>query len=379
MQRLPILQRDTRPLAPSFQPLPALRPTWRRAGSGFFLAIAALAGTPSAQAQAVQVPTAALSAGEASTNFSLVGSLQAVRQTTLAAQVGGNLTVLAVKAGDRVKAGQLIARIDERSADAGLRASGAAVEQAQAQSAQARQQLDRTRELRQQGFISQAAVDSAENQFRAAQAGLDQAQANRGQAALARGFATVTAPFDGIVQATHLEAGELALPGRALVTLYAPERLRAVVELPSSRAAAARAATTVEVALPDGRSVSPASRNLLPSTDPVAQTVEWRLELPPAAAAGAAPGQSVLVRFSAAAASQPGAAARPRLPVQAVLQRGELSAVYVVQDGRFALRPVRVGADGGAGSVELIAGLKPGERYATDAVRAGLAGAVPAR
>ena len=77
-------------------------------------------------------------------------------------------------------------------------------------------------------------------------------------------------------------------------------------------------------------------------------------------------------------ATATGAVQRPVLPLAAVLQRGERSAVYAVQDGRFVLRPVRLGAPQGEAGVEVLAGLKTGERYATDAVKAGLAGAVPA-
>jgi hypothetical protein len=173
-----------------------------------------------------------------------------------------------------------------------------------------------------------------------------------------------------------VEAGDLAAPGRALATLYAPGRLRAVAQVPSTRSALARAATRVEVQLPDGRWVAPVARTELPSADPVSQTVEWRLDLAPEQAAAFAPGQSVQVRFAGAAPA--GAPVRPLLPASAVLQRGELSAVYVAQDGRFVLRPVRLGAVQGDSGVEVLAGLKAGERYAVDAVRAGLAGAQPA-
>lgn len=326
-------------------------------------------------ALAQPVPTAVLAAGADRAGFTLSGSLEALRQSTVAAQVGGNVLQLAVQAGARVKAGQVLARIDERETQAGLAGAEAGVAQADAQWRNAQTQAARTRELRQQGFVSQAALDTAETQLRAAQAGLDQARAGRSQAALARSFAAVVAPFDAIVLATHAEAGDLAAPGRALVTLYAPGRLRAVVQIPSSRSALARAATTVEVQLPDGRWVAPAARTELPAADPVAQTVEWRLDLAPELS-GFAPGQAVQVRFAGAAVQ--GAVARPLVPAGAVLQRGELSAVYVVQDGRFVLRPVRLGASQGAAGVELLAGLKPGERFAVDAVRAGLAGATPA-
>jgi RND family efflux transporter MFP subunit len=334
---------------------------------------------PAALAAQVLVPTRTLAPGVEGPGLILSGSLQAVQQVTVSAQTAGNVLSLAVKAGDRVKLGQPLARIDERSADAALRASSAGVEQAEAQLVNSRQQAERSRDLRRQGFISQAAVDSAEAQLRAALAAVDQARALGAQSALARSLARVTAPLDGVVLATHVEAGDLAMPGKPLLTLYAPGRLRAVVDIPASRMATARQATRVEVQLPDGRWITPTSRTDLPSADPVSQTVEWRLELPAAQLQGLAPGLAVQVRFAGAGAVAGGSPTRLRLPPSAVLQRGELSAVYVVQDGRFQLRPVRLGEDFGAAGIEVLAGLKPGERFAVDAVRAGLSGAAPAR
>lgn len=338
----------------------------------------ATAQGPSPAAASPGVPTAMVAEGPDATELVLTGAIEAVRQVTLAAQVSGNVLVLAVKAGDRVRSGQLIARIDDRSSQAGLRASSAGVDQAQAQWQNARTQFERSRELRQQGFVSQAAVDAAQTQFLAAEAGLAQAQAGRSQAALVTGFSSVAAPFDGVVLSVHTEAGELATPGRPLVTVYAPGRMRAVVEVPASRSSVARDAPRTEVQLPDGRWIAPTLRAEMPGADPVSQTAQWRLDLPPAVAASLAPGQSVQVRFSGAAAS-PQAVRRPRIPASAVLQRGELTAVYAVHEGRFVLRPVRLGPDTGSGSFEVLAGLRAGERFAVDAVRAGLAGATPAR
>jgi RND family efflux transporter MFP subunit len=312
----------------------------------------------------------------------LDGVLQPVKQATLSAQVGGNVLVLAVKAGDRVRAGQLVARIDERDAQAGVLRSQAGVAQAEAELRNARLNAERTQSLRQQGFVSQAAVDQADTQHQAAQAGLQQAQAGRQQAALARGFAAVSAPFDGVVLATHLEAGDLATPGRPVATLYAPGALRAVVQVPASLAASARQAQSVQVLLADGRRLVPVARQWLPTADAVSQTVEWRLDLPAAAADAASwlPGQAVQVQWQAAVPATPAGQAAPAVPVlpaAAVLQRGELTAVYVVQQQRFVLRAVRTGATRGTG-IEVLAGLKPGERVAADAVAAGLADAVPA-
>ncbi|MDP1900551.1 MAG: efflux RND transporter periplasmic adaptor subunit [Rubrivivax sp.] len=334
-----------------------------------------------ALAVAADVPALTVQRGAGSGGFEIDGTLQALRQATVAAQVGGNVLQLAVKAGDRVKAGQLLARIDERDTAAGLQRSEAAVAQAQAEATNARINAERTRELRAQGFVSQAALDVAQTQWQAVQAALQQAQAGRTQATLARGFAAVTAPFDGIVLATHLDTGDLATPGRPVATVYAPGALRAVVLVGVSRAEAARTAKSIDVDLPNGKSVTPIRRTELGTTDPVSQTIEWRLDLPPVATEGAMPGQVVRVRFvSAASASAPGAAEAPLLvPAAAVLRRGELTAVYVAQGDAYVLRAVRLGADRGAQGVTVLAGLKPGERIAADAMKAGLVDARPAK
>lgn len=344
-----------------------------------FSALAAAATGPAVPV-VVAAPVAAVSGSE------LEGTLQAVRQATVSAQVGGNVLALLVKAGDTVRAGQALARLDDRDASAGLVRTEAGVAQAQAEGRNARLAAERARELRAQGFISQAALDSAETQRQAAEAGLAQAQGARRQAALAQGFSTVLAPFDGVVLATHLEAGDLASPGRPILTLYAPGALRAVVQVPASSTQALRGQVLPQVELPAfgeqaARWVTPLRRTELPGADPVAQTVEWRLDLP--TNAGGLPGQSLRVRFAggspANAAPETTGRIPPAVPTAAVLRRGELTAVYVAKDGGFVLRAIRTGTARADGRVPVLAGLKAGETVAADAERAGLAGAVPAR
>lgn len=344
------------------------------------LALTVLAAGPGvARAQGVTVPVLAVQSAAAGATVALEAVLQPLRQATVAAQVPGTVLALTVKAGEAVRSGQVLARLDTRDADTGVQRSAAALAQAQAEAANAQTHLQRTRDLRAQGFVSQAALDVAETQARAAQAGVQAAQAANAQASLARGFATVTAPFDGVVLATHLDAGDLAAPGRAVLTLYAPGALRAEVQVPASRVAEARAATQVRVHLPDGREVEPVRRQLMAGADPVAQTVEWRLDLPVATSDGLLPGQRVTAHFSAPAAPAAAAAAVPRLPQAAILRRGELTAVYVAREDGFVLRAVRLGADRGAEGVEVLSGLRADERVAANALQAGLAGARPAR
>jgi RND family efflux transporter MFP subunit len=306
------------------------------------------------------------------TGFELDGVVQPVRQSTVSAQANGRVLSLLVRAGDRVKRGQLLATIDDREAQTGVQRSQAQLAQAQAELLNAQASFERTRDLQARGFLSAAALDAAQAQLKTTQAGRDQADAGLRQSALAQGFTRVTAPFDGWVLQTQAEAGDLAVPGKPLLTLYAPLPLRVVVQVPVSRAGAARSASLLEILLPDGRWVKPAAKSTVPSADPVSQTVEWRLELTAESAKALLPGQQVRVRFAGAQVS------RLLAPVGSVLRRGELTAVYVVSGKGFALRTVRLGASHGAQGVEILAGLAEGERIALDPVQSGMAQAVPA-
>ena len=375
-------------LSPSSSPLLAALPAAvdRRFGAvavslvlaaGLLLGGAVLAAD--APASAPRVPVMNMGAQAVGAGLELDGSLQAVRQSTLSAQASGRIAQLSVKAGDRVKAGQVLAVIDDRATQAGVAQAQAGVAQADAQLANARAQYERTRDLRAQGFIAQAALDNAQSQLRAAEAGLAAARAGRTQSSLAQGFTRLTAPYDGWVLQTHAEAGALAMPGTPVLTVYAPQPIRAVVYVPASQQTAAAQAKRVEVRLPgDTAWVQPASVTSLPAADPVSQTVEWRLDLSAADGASQVPGRQVRVRFVIDAEQQ-----RLVVPESALLRRGELTAVYVVvpraegQPAGFALRAVRTGASHGEAGLEVLAGLKAGDRVALDPVRAGLAGATP--
>jgi RND family efflux transporter MFP subunit len=343
-----------------------------------------------AQAQSpVSVPTLRLQASSPGSVLQWDGVIQPLHQSTVASQVAGNIVALLVKAGDTVKAGQVLARIDERDTQASLNRSQADLDQAQAMLTNARLQWERSQQLKAQGFISDAALDSAQAQWRAAQATVAAAQAERAQAALAKAFATITAPFDGRILSTQAEVGDLAAPGRAILMLYAPQAMRAVVQVPASQSALARSAKVIDVWIPqggpDGQAVSvhPIQIVSLPGADPVSQTTEWRLDLPPT---NALPGQTVQVRFAGAAVpASAGAQATAKsnaltVPAQAVLQRGELTAVYVVREGRFMLQAVRTSTPlVNATQVTLLSGVKPGDVIALDAIKAGLANATPAK
>ena len=324
----------------------------------------------------IQVPVVAAQVKSVGTGFELDGVVQPVKQSTISAQSAGRLATLSVKAGDKVRAGQVMATIDDREAQTGVQRSQAQVAQAQAELRNAQSNFERTRDLQSKGFVSAAALDTADAQLKGAQAGRDQATAGAAQSALAQGFTRVTAPFDGWVLQTHAEAGDLATPGKPLLTLYAPLPLRAVVQVPVSRSGLARAAGAVEVLVQNGGNskwIRPSATSSVPTADAVSQTIEWRLELPTEAANALLPGQQVRVRFTG------GQTERSVVPASAILRRGELTAVYVASAKGFLLKAVRLGADHGAMGVEVLAGLMPGDQVALDPVKAGLQGAQAAK
>ena len=331
-------------------------------------------------ASSVEVPTVAVQARQIGASYSLDGVIQAVKQSTVAAQAAGRIATLQVKAGDKVRAGQILATIDDRDANAAAQRSQAQINQADAEMGNARAQLERTKDLQSKGFVSKAALDTAQAQFNVTAAAHEQALAGAKQTALAQGFTRVTAPFDGWVLQTFAEAGDLALPGKPLLTVYAPQPLRAVVQVPTSRTQLVRAATQTLVQVGQSqevvRGIVPVSKSAVPSADPVSQTTEWRFELAAQDAVNLLPGQQVQVQFSKPQGDSP---AKLMLPLQAIVRRGELTAVYVVTGNMFALRAVRVGVNQGGDAAEVLSGLAAGDVVALDPVRAGLANATPAK
>jgi RND family efflux transporter MFP subunit len=331
------------------------------------IAAALAGGAPIAGAASASAPAALRTAQVQAAPGTLGGGydavIEAVRQSVVAAQVAGAVPANAATAGDSVKAGQLLLRIDARVAEQTASASDAQLAAAQATLEVARKDFERQQQLYQQKFISQAALDQAESQFKASQA---QAAALRAQAGATRsqsGLYVVRAPYAGVVAEVPVALGDMALPGKPLLTLYEPGALRATVSVPQS--ALPDKLQGLKVELPGRpaaqRWIVPEQVQLLPTVDAATHTVQLRLTLP-AGSEGVVPGTFARVWLPGTA----GAAARLYVPAEAVVRRGEMTGLYVVDDrGAASLRQVRLGrADGTA--VEVLAGVAAGERVALD-------------
>jgi RND family efflux transporter MFP subunit len=319
--------------------------------------------TPAAAAPVVE--TAAVEVRDVELTYSAEAVVEAVRQSTVSAQTAGRIVELRFDVGDYVKKGEVIVRIDERAAAQALAASEAQVRQAEAALRNARAEYERARQLVTQKFLSQAALDRAEADYKSAQERVSALLAGAGQAATERGFATIVAPYSGIVSARHVELGEMATPGKPLMTGFDPGTLRVTATVPQAQVAAIQAGAKARIELPSvARWIDAASLTVIPAADPRTHTTQVRIGLP-AEVRGIYPGIYARAHFVTGR--------KPALlvPRAAVIRRSELTAVYVVSE-TIQLRQIRLGTAGDERAVEVLAGLRAGERVAVEPVKAGL-------
>ena len=278
--------------------------------------------------------------------------VEAVQQATVGAQIAGRVLEVKADAGQSVKKGDVLMRIDAREAAEAARA-------AEAQYANAKVSYDRTKSLVSQKFMSSAALDKA-------RADLDAAAPNRAAAGAGQSHATIVAPMPGIIARRHAEMGDMATPGKPLFTIYQPGTLRVTASIPQYRLKAMRDVKTARVEFPElGKWVDAVKVQVLPTADAATHVSQVRVNLPDVPEA--TPGMFARVHFVT------GQAEKLTVPASAVLRRGEVAAVYVqTADNRLSLRQLRLGDVVGLGEIEVLAGLSAGDKVVTDPVKAGI-------
>lgn len=294
------------------------------------------------------------------------GVVEAVRQTVIAAQMPGAVVELNVKAGDRVQAGQLLLRIDARAADQTAAASNAQVQAARAALDVATREYERQKQLHQKKYISQAALERAESEFKATSAQVAAQMAQAGAARTQTGLHTVRAPYAGVVAEVPVALGDMAMPGRPLLTLYDPAALRVTASVPQSAAGSVQA-DTVRVELPGLAAAQQWPRatrvQVLPTVDAATHTVQVRAELG-AGPDGVAPGMFARLWLPVTGSATAGKTVT--VPLKAVVRRAEMTGVYVQgESGKPQLRQVRLGRFDGE-RVEVLSGVAPGEQVVVD-------------
>ena len=296
-----------------------------------------------------------------------VGTVESPDRGVIAARIDGQVTRIAVKEGDRVKAGQLLLVLGDnlaadrlREAEAGLSQAREAEATAEAHLTLAQQTYARYKRLFDQQALTPQEMDQmtadltmARKGLAAAKAAVARAVSGRDAARVAAAYARVTAPFAGRVVRKQVEVGTTVMPGQPLLAIDRRGGWQVRAEIPESFSGRIVSGEHLAVEVPAlGRRLTGTVVEVQPAADPQSRSFQIKIDLP--AAQGLVAGLYARVSYSL-----PGAKAI-LIPQAAVVERGQLTAVFV-RDGKVLhLRLVTLGREVGK-RVEVLSGLQSGE------------------
>jgi RND family efflux transporter MFP subunit len=304
------------------------------------------------------------------------GSIQAVSQATVRAKLAVEVRRVAVREGEPVSAGQVLAEFDTAALRAQLAERAATLESARAQLAQSERTREASAQLVKQNFVSQNAFDNADAGFRAQRAAVDAAAAQLTQTQLLMNDAVVRAPISGFVARRHVQPGEKVAFDAPLFTIVDLARVEVQVQVPVAEVAQLKSGgrADVEVEGLPGRIHAGRVDRINPSTEPGTRSIHVYVALDNADAVLKA-GMFSRVRLRVGAEREV-----PALPLAAIQTDAGQSFVWALVDGKLSRRPVELGRrDERAQLVEVKAGLGSdtrvlGSRF--DNLRDGMAAAV---
>jgi RND family efflux transporter MFP subunit len=302
------------------------------------------------------------------------GEIRARYETDLAFRVGGKILARPADLGERVKKGEVLARLDPEDLKLNASAARAQLAQADADYAFARAEHDRYRKLLEQKFISEAAYDARRNALDAAAAKRDASRAQASVSGNQAQYAELRADADAVVTAVVAEPGQVVAAGQAVVRVARLGALDAVVSVAEGQIAAVRAARGARVSLwsaPD-RWYDARIRDVAAAADPAARTYLVKLEVLKADEA-----LQLGMTANVVLLGDPSDTSDTVLvPLTALTQRDTAPAVWVLGAGNaLELRPVQVRQYREDG-VLLEGGLKAGETVVAAGVHKLAAGQV---
>jgi len=303
-----------------------------------------------------------------------VGTLRASQTSQLAAQMMGNLVEIRVHEGDIVRRGQILAVIDEGQPRAAFDHATAADLASQQQIAAAESELTlaestfkRYQTLYEKKSVSPQEFDEVKARYQTAQARRDmarsgqaQAKAALQQARTALGYTHVLAPFDGVVIEKKVDVGTLASPGMPILTIEDQHRFRLEATVNESDVRYVRLGQAVPIVVDalGGQELKGKVVEIVPAADAASRSFVVKVEMPVERALRS--GLFGRARFAR------GERSALLIPRSAVVERGQLQGIYVLDLNRIAgLRYITLGKPA-SGQVEVLAGLQAGETLIAD-------------
>lgn len=270
----------------------------------------------------------------------VVGTVQAADRAVIAAKISGAIVELPVVLGSRVHKGDLLVKINAQEISA-------RVLQAEAQLAQARRNLRREEKLLQQHASTPETVKSMRDMLAIASAGYH-------EAASMFSYATITAPFSGVITKKIANTGDLATPGMPLLHLEDDSHLQVITAIPEASAPEVKLREQLQVTIPTiEKTVSGEIAEISPAIDPRSRTMPVKINLTDTRnlrtgmfARVALPGRPYMTLM---------------IPKSAIVPFGQLNKVFVVDGTTARLRLVRTGLQEND-LIEILSGLTAGER-----------------
>ena len=270
----------------------------------------------------------------------VVGTVRATLRSAVEAKIPGRIEALLVVPGQAVQAGDTLASLDAREVKARLDSTLAVREQTG-------RDLDRLRKLVRDGAATAADLDAIETRHRVAMASVTEAETMLGHT-------RVVAPFAGVITRKLADVGDLAVPGRPLVEIEDPSRLRIEADLPEALIDRVQMGMKLPVRIGSLPSrTEGVVGEIAPVAEALSRTYSVKLDLP--SIPGLRAGQFGRVSVPT------GEAAGLHVPATALVQRGQLEYVFVADAGQAHLRLIRSGRRPN-GMVEVVSGLVAGEK-----------------
>ena len=338
--------------------------------------------------------------------YDATGTVRSKTTSIVSSRIIGSIIAVRVHEGERVRAGQVLVEIDSRDADAQLQKAQAGMREAAdtleeierntnaAQSAKAAAEanqalaastFNRYKALFERRSVSPQEFDEVQAKHKVADAEaeranrmlsslaarknqalakIDQSKAGVVSAQISASYARVTSPINGVVTARHVDAGTMAAPGAPLVTIEDDSQYRLEAAVEETRIGHIQANDQVQVRIDalGGLELTGRVSEIVPAADPASRTHTVKIDLP---------GQPLLRSGSYGRASfAAGQKQAITVPLRAVIERGQLVSVFVVDDsGTARVRLIKTGKTYGD-RVEVLTGLSEGERIVVDRIDA---------
>jgi len=309
--------------------------------------------TPPATPARSDTPTFTVRDTTISASFEAAGMAEPVARATLSTRLMGSVTEVLVREGDRVRNGQLLARIDARDLEARRGQVDAGIAGAEALYQDARTQAERFRALYADSAATRYQLEQVETGLTRAEAGLQTARASRAELDAVGAYAEIRAPFSGVVTRRFIDPGAFVAPGVPILEVQDASRLRVSVTLPPRVSAALRREAPLDASI-EGRPARAVLEGTVPAPNGAVYTLNAIVQNP---SGEFLPGSAATIRVPS------GSRNAMLIPADALVREGDLTGVRLKTDAGSELRWVKAmdSGSGTGGMIEILSGLRSGD------------------